>query len=196
MLHFLFGLLLLALCMQGDLFISKFCIPLQTSTFVPPLLFLEKIFSFGVISSCWGLTFLYQWVRKKKISKELLEICASFFILFFLTYFLKWGVGRTRPFSAILEQTALFHPFAGTDKFFSFPSSHALAAFVSATGLSHLYPRKKAGLFFIAFIISTLRVISLHHFLSDVLFGSYLGFIVTKDLLKKNGQGESLSATG
>ncbi len=179
-----FFLLLLSI-VSGDIILSSLLIPFQENFILWHLNYLEKIFSFGVISVCFGIIFLIKWLREKKLPENLLEVCFSFFVLFFATYALKALIGRARPSTLFFELGPYFHPLTLSNNYFSFPSSHSVAAFIAASGLSERFPRFKGLFYSIAFIISIFRVITLNHFLSDVLIGAFLGSVVTKDFLNK-----------
>jgi undecaprenyl-diphosphatase len=61
---------------------------------------------------------------------------------------------------------------------FSFPSGHSITAFAVATPLSLYYPTLAVGLLFCAVSIAISRVILGLHFLSDVVAGCTLGFLL------------------
>ena len=61
---------------------------------------------------------------------------------------------------------------------FSFPSGHSITAFAVATPICFHYPTLLAGMIFCAMSIAVSRIMLGLHFLSDVLAGCAIGFIL------------------
>jgi membrane-associated phospholipid phosphatase len=91
-----------------------------------------------------------------------------------ITLVLKQVVARARP-SMLLEHGhyGVATPFIGSP-FNSFPSSHALTAFAVACVLAHLMPAWRAPPLVLAAVASLCRVLTLEHFLSDVLASAFI----------------------
>lgn len=106
-------------------------------------------------------------------------------------------IGTTAPFSFVLKDVAKhlvgrtntrlwltnpeqygFHWFHGGGNFSSFPSGHMAVFTALMIGISRFYPRfGPVGLGFLLCLALAL-IATEHHFLSDVVAGAYLGFIV------------------
>jgi undecaprenyl-diphosphatase len=89
----------------------------------------------------------------------------------------KWIVGRGRPFVGGKANAFNFDPFAGTEAYASFPSSHAVAAFALAFAVSALWPRARAAMIVYAVVIALSRLVLLAHHPSDVVAGALIGTI-------------------
>ncbi|HPI39926.1 MAG TPA: phosphatase PAP2 family protein [Pseudobdellovibrionaceae bacterium] len=92
----------------------------------------------------------------------------------------KFIFGRQRPH----KTDPLFEPYHFTFfenhwDFHSFPSGHSQVMFTVATMLMFLWPKLRWYFFGFAFLISFTRVMTHSHFLSDVIIGSLLGYLVT-----------------
>lgn len=92
----------------------------------------------------------------------------------------KWTVGRERPEA---HKPYVFNHFTGGLNGFihaeklSFPSGHAMQAFVTATILSICIPRWRVLFFVLACVVAAERVLEHSHYLSDVIAGSGIGVI-------------------
>ncbi len=90
---------------------------------------------------------------------------------------IKWIVGRGRPFVGGKANAFNFDPFAGTEAYASFPSSHAVTAFALAFAVSALWPRARAAMIVYAILIALSRLVLLAHHPSDVVAGALIGAI-------------------
>lgn len=66
----------------------------------------------------------------------------------------------------------------------SFPSGHASAAFTAATVTSHYYPTISIPAYFLAGLVGLSRIEKNKHYLSDVLSGATLGYIVGQTVVR------------
>jgi membrane-associated phospholipid phosphatase len=92
--------------------------------------------------------------------------------------FLKWTIGRTRPFKLEPDTTQAFpyllQPFNGGfdglifQKNLAFPSGHTTVAFATATALAILWPRWWPLFYFLAALVGAQRLLENAHWLSDV----------------------------
>ncbi|UCH36201.1 MAG: phosphatase PAP2 family protein [Armatimonadota bacterium] len=73
------------------------------------------------------------------------------------------------------------------DTSFSFPSGHAASAFSAATVIAHHYPDLREPAYVGAALISVSRVALRRHYPTDVAAGALVGILVTKQVLKHNG---------
>lgn len=101
-------------------------------------------------------------------------------------------VGRSRPGLLLTEGVYGFKPFTNQYYYASFPSGHANTIAALCYGLSVATGRFKYILPSIALAVMASRVIVGAHFPSDVIFGAYLGVVVTELLaagFEKRGLG-------
>jgi membrane-associated phospholipid phosphatase len=92
---------------------------------------------------------------------------------------IKYTLGRYRP--KMLFQNGLYG-FDFLDAAYgmtSFPSGHANTIAALALAFYYLFPRYGLLYFCFAVLVSVSRVIIGAHFLSDVVFGAYLGIVMT-----------------
>jgi hypothetical protein len=96
----------------------------------------------------------------------------------FLTFILKYGIGRARPYNDLGHTS--YHLFSGSDDFHSIPSGHstsafALSAVISSTSSSDLIK-------FLAYVPAgfTLfsRIYQDKHWISDAVGGAVIGYFV------------------
>jgi membrane-associated phospholipid phosphatase len=89
-------------------------------------------------------------------------------------------VGRSRPELLISQGVYGFKPFTNQYYYASFPSGHANTIAALCYGLGVVTGRFRHILLGIALAVMASRVILGAHFPSDVLFGAYLGVVVTE----------------
>jgi membrane-associated phospholipid phosphatase len=90
---------------------------------------------------------------------------------------IKWIIGRGRPFVGGKADAFNFAPFAGTEAYASFPSSHAIASFALAFAVTALWPRARAAMIVYAILIAASRLVLLAHHPSDVVAGALTGIV-------------------
>ena len=120
-----------------------------------------------------------------------LALCASGVVVFVL----KALVGRERPHKSGPDYIQWnFEPLNLHWHYQSFPSGHSQVLFTVATMLTALFPRGAVIFFVLAGGIAFTRVITHSHYLSDCIWGSYLGWLITSfTLLKYKSRGLSNS---
>ncbi len=91
--------------------------------------------------------------------------------------FVKWTVGRGRPFVGGHADPFNFVPFAGTEAHASFPSAHCITAFALAFAVAALWPRTRGLMVAYALAIGFTRLVLLAHHPSDVVAGAAIGMI-------------------
>jgi membrane-associated phospholipid phosphatase len=92
-----------------------------------------------------------------------------------LVQLLKHIIGRKRPYADSALSSHAFEPFTSNYEFHSLPSGHSQVLFTVATVLSAIWPRVWWAWMTIAAIFSTTRVITLNHWVSDILAGAAVG---------------------
>lgn len=94
-----------------------------------------------------------------------------------VVHFLKWSVGRARPFVGLGSSN--FSPWLGGGDHASFPSGHTQAAFAIATIWVLFWPQLRwVGLLW-APVVAFERMLSDKHYLSDVIAGAAVGTLST-----------------
>ncbi len=92
---------------------------------------------------------------------------------------IKVLVGRSRPALLLAKGAYGFKPFTDQYYYASFPSGHANTIAALCYGLNVVTRRFKYALLSIALAVMASRVILGAHFPGDVLFGAYLGVVIT-----------------
>ena len=128
-----------------------------------------------------GLIFLWAIfiAKNKKIAWIMVYLISTIFISSLSCTVLKILAGRARPYEYFRYQYYGFYYWQFINNFWSFPSGHATTAAAAATAL-YLTLRRFGILFLLMFILVFCgRVIARAHYISDVMAGGYLGFIVS-----------------
>jgi hypothetical protein len=96
---------------------------------------------------------------------------------------LKFATNRTRPYMG------------GNGSFFnggdSFPSGHSMEAWALATVVAREYrdkPLVKYGMYSFATAVSLSRIANQHHYASDVLVGSSIGYLIGRFVMRNSNQ--------
>lgn len=88
-------------------------------------------------------------------------------------------LGRARPHEYFTQHLYGFYFWQFHNGFWSCPSGHATTIAAIATAGYILWPRYLWFFIFLFFMVAISRVITQQHYLSDVMLGSYLGFITS-----------------
>jgi membrane-associated phospholipid phosphatase len=129
---------------------------------------------------CVIMFFYFRYLaRNVEWSNKFLFIFLSISISGILTDIIKFICGRYRP-DALFEinqygLTFFEHTFIKT----SFPSGHSNTITALMLALYFLYPRYWTVYTMIAIVVISSRVVLCDHYLSDVIFGSYLAILTT-----------------
>jgi undecaprenyl-diphosphatase len=125
-----------------------------------------------------GLFIILSWVitRQRKILRSLLLL---YCIQSAVVYGLKFLVKRERPLF-FLEMASKISKGPGEILDPSFPSGHALYAFMMATLLAHWFPRYRIIFLIVAGFIGWTRIYLGLHYPTDVIVGSLLGYGMTR----------------
>ena len=123
------------------------------------------------------ITSLFLWNYKK--SHQILPIWVTLGLSAFVGFLIKISVQRVRPFqtaivSTLPELAKNSHLAWNT----SFPSFQAMMAFCALPILVKEFPRLKYWLFLLAGLVAFSRVYFGLHFLSDVLIGGLIGYLL------------------
>ncbi len=136
--------------------------------------FLDYFFSFITGIFFLALCFLAAFallLRKKKIYAAKFSISIVFSLLF--SNVLKLVFARPRP-DGIISLTPVLNLVN-----FSFPSSHAAFAFAFLPFMNEAYPKQKHLWWIIALAVAFSRIYIGVHYLSDVVAGAILGYLIS-----------------
>ena len=104
-----------------------------------------------------------------------------------LIYEIKSVYNRLRPFQlADLLNIEIEKYSTDTTQTSSYPSGHAIQAYVVAIVLAHQFPDLTSGLLEVAELISQSRIDYGFHYQSDVIFGRMLASLIAKEILDEH----------
>ncbi len=120
-----------------------------------------------------------------KDKKKIINAVIGFFLTGFVVTILKYFINRPRPFEVILNSKLNIFDYSFASFNTSFPSWHTAAAFSLLPFV--FYFNKKLGYLWIAIsiLIGFARIYTGFHYLSDVLFGGLIGYLIGYLSLKK-----------
>ncbi len=123
------------------------------------------------------------WRRRAALAWRAGFVFAAIAISGLLTDILKPVFGRARP-NLLFEQHLFGFTWSGphADRW-SFPSGHSVTIMALAAALYAIYPPAWPAYAALALAVMASRVVIDAHYLSDVVAGGYLGFIVTWALI-------------
>jgi membrane-associated phospholipid phosphatase len=124
---------------------------------------------------------LFWYFRKKeqrRYASMALYIFMTNIISGVVVWFIKVPFGRMRPEFYLKDNLYGFEWFEINHKITSFPSGHTITAISTAVGLSLLFPKYKYIFISFGIIVALSRVVGTEHFMSDVVFASFLGTMV------------------
>lgn len=129
---------------------------------------------------CWpALFFLIRMIYKKEIlGNRILFISLSIACSNLAASFVKIVLGRARPEMFFLHQIYGFQFLGTTNLDFSFPSGHACTVGAILASFACFFPTRFFYFSLLAVGLSFIRVMQNHHFLSDILAGAAIGFII------------------
>ena len=189
--------LLVLFCVIGyfffDLPIAQNCKSIFSSNKIRRIL--KDISKLGIATFyliCSAVIFMFfRFIRKREIwSNRALFVFLSISSSGVLVLVTKFIFGRYRPKMFFEEQLYGFEFFQLKGKITSFPSGHASTIVALMLSLYFINPKYRVIYFIIAFVVVISRVFVCHHFLTDVVVGSYVAAITTlclKQFLDKSG---------
>ena len=126
------------------------------------------------------LTSLFLWQEHKR--KWILPLWLTLAFSTIIGYTLKVLIHRPRPFQIGLVNVLGIAVYLMKESYliwnFSFPSFHSLLAFSAVPILNKEFPKFKYVWFVFASLVAFSRVYFGLHYMSDVIFGAVLGFIL------------------
>lgn len=145
-------------------------------------IFLDDVFLAVTLASSESvifiiLTFLFLWKGHKR--RWIVPLWLTLGISAVVSFALKITIHRLRPFQQGIVSLLPSLQEASHDIWnYSFPSSHAIFAFCAVPILSKQYPKLKNLWIGIAILVALSRVYLGLHFLSDILAGGLIGYII------------------
>ena len=139
----------------------------------------------GELYFALGLLLLFS--RKKELKTLGIALLAGLTISYYIVGVLKVLIARPRPFT-VLANVILLGPM---DKSYSFPSNHAVTAFMAASLFAGRFKKMGALFYSLAVLVAFSRVYIGVHYPSDVICGAVIGIIIGSLLKKLIGTYES-----
>lgn len=169
----------------GDIPITMMAKSIEFGTFFH---FCDRITDWGKADP-WIAASFAAWIVLYKINRKYSKIALSFFIAFLLSGLLsdvlKFFFGRNRPVMIIDFDTYGFEFFHTKYYKTSFPSGHT-ATVATLTAMTSYHFKKVAPLAVsFAILIGITRIVTLNHFLSDVLMGFVVGIAASMLVYKR-----------
>lgn len=123
------------------------------------------------------LTSLFLWQEHKR--RWIFPLWLTLSISTFVCFILKYSIHRLRPYQLNLVDTlTILQEKSHLIWSFSFPSMHSLIAFCAVPILSKEFPKFKYIWILFASLIAFSRVYFGLHFLSDVIAGGIIGYLI------------------
>jgi len=137
--------------------------------------FAKSTYITSVIAICFIAIVIFDRGENKPWAKSLLYICVSVSIAVIIGSGLKYLLARYRPIELFENNHYGLHFFSPEWSINSTPSGHTLRAFSILSALSFIFKKFKIIFITCAILIGASRVIVTDHYLSDVVFGAYVG---------------------
>ena len=160
---------------------ARFCSTIDGRiTFVSELITRLGLSTPYLVAALAGFIY-FRFIKKDEITANAAAfLFASIALSGLANDLIKVLVGRSRPGLLLDKDIYGFQPFTDRYYYASFPSGHANTIGALCYGLYKSSGRFKWALLTIALAVMASRVILGAHFPSDVLFGAYLGVVVTE----------------
>ncbi len=162
---------------------SVFSIALESSrNWIFNDLFLGITFASSEIIIFFVLTSLFLWNKKKR---WILPLWASLFLSAIVSFILKVLIKRPRPFqSGIVTVLPILKKASHLSWNFSFPSFQSMLVFSAVPLLNKEFRKFRYFWWAFAILVALSRVYFGLHYLSDVLFGAVIGYILGELIIK------------
>ena len=127
-----------------------------------------------------SLLLVYLFFNKKLFANKALFIAITLIVAMLFDDVLKYFFGRARPIEFFKNQVYGMQWFQSADIFNSTPSGHSTRAMALCMSLVLLCKKRFVQIILVTFAVlqALCRVVLLRHYLSDVIFGMWLGFFV------------------
>ena len=145
--------------------------------------FLGLTFISSEIIIFFFLTSLFLWKEHKR--KWIIPLWLTLSLSVIISFLLKVSIQRLRPFQlGIVSVLPVLEKSSHLIWNFSFPSFHAMLAFCAIPILSKEFPKLKYIWIIFAGLIAFSRVYFGVHFLSDVIAGGFIGYLLGAIIIK------------
>ena len=151
-------------------------------------IFLGLTFISSTIIIFFLLTSLFLWSENKR--KWILPLWFTLLLSSIVGFILKVSIQRLRPFQLgliNLQEFLMKNSYTALE--FSIPSNHALLAFCALPILSKEFPKLKYVWLALACLIGFSRIYFGFHFLSDVIAGATIGYLIGFAVVKAEKEG-------
>ncbi len=116
---------------------------------------------------------------KNRHTQFFLLVANTIPLTFFLKSILKYFFGRINTrFWLRHPHAAEFHWFHGIGNYTGFPSGHMAVFTALAIALWKFYPAYRSAILGFLCLLSLALIVTNYHFISDIIAGAYLGFII------------------
>jgi len=175
---YLIGLILLIISFIFDKQIVGFIANNRVAFLNPLFIFIDNITEWPIL---FLLTFIILYFKKRSLT---LRFSLLYFFTLVIIFFLRILTKIPRPDTALTNISAISFEY-------SFPSGHATTVFLLLPLFIKLYPKQKYLWILIAIIIPLSRLYTGFHYLSDIIFGVFLGYSLShllflNDVNRKN----------
>lgn len=175
----IFLILALALSLYFDREISKSFYEIRN--YILNNLILSVVFLSSEIFVFLFLTILFFWNKGKR--RFVLPVWITLILTSIVGFILKEIFQRVRPFQeGIISLLPGIDPISG----FSFPSGHALIVFCAFPWISKEFPKIKWFWAIFAGLVALSRVYIGAHYLSDVISGGVIGYLIGISIIRIN----------
>jgi len=122
--------------------------------------------------------------KNEAVRKTSVLILSSAMTAGYIQIFARTAIGRARPLTEDGPYT--FKPFKGGDKYFSFPSGHAVLSMTMAHAIAKQFDNTwtKIGIYTVGSIPGFTRLLNGKHWITDVAFGTVLSIVVVDSIDK------------
>lgn len=123
----------------------------------------------------------------KKLKGEMYFSLIAILVTGIAVNIIKIIIAKPRPYTWLKmgEQPISWFVFSQHPHFNSFPSGHAATTASVATAFWFFFPKYRACWVLIATLVGASRILSKAHYLSDVLIGYWLGWLITYCMYQK-----------
>jgi len=140
---------------------------------------LPHLVGVGTISM-WVIYFYRSRLKKNDIETQFLRLAATTLpAAYLIKTFLKFLFGRTNPRSWLLNGKPLEFDWFNKSWSGSFPSGHMTVFAAFGAAVIYFYPKYRRIVITLLVLLALALIGTDYHFLSDVIFGTYLGIITT-----------------
>ncbi|MBU2634619.1 MAG: phosphatase PAP2 family protein [Nanoarchaeota archaeon] len=168
---YLIGLILLIISFIFDKQIVNFFINLRVDFLNPVFVFIGTITEWPILFIVTALVIYFK--GKKLLTRFVFTYFATLIIILIIRIITR----IPRPSTSLVDASTLSFGY-------SFPSGHTTTAFLLLPLFINLYPKKKFLWIMLAVLIAISRLYIGVHYLSDVIFGAFLGYSMSYFLLK------------